>query len=75
MREIKLKMTPIERAKSMLPNIPTDVFDKFFAPLIINDIGWPFFSIYDSLNGTDWYRGRQEGHPIFFLSREKSKKQ
>jgi hypothetical protein len=52
----KIMMTPLERAKSMLPNVPANVFDNFFAPLIINDIGWPFSSIYDSLNGTDWYR-------------------
>ncbi len=49
-------MTPIDRAKAMFPNIPADVFDNFFAPLIINDIGWPSFSIYDALDGTDWYR-------------------
>jgi hypothetical protein len=40
----------------MLPNIPTEVFENFFVPLIINDIGWPFLTIYDSLDGTDWYR-------------------
>ena len=49
-------MRPIDRAKSMLPNIPTEVFENFFVPLIINDIGWPFLTIYDSLDGTDWYR-------------------
>ncbi|MFA4918584.1 MAG: hypothetical protein WC581_04960 [Thermodesulfovibrionales bacterium] len=40
----------------MLPKMPSEVFDTFLVPLIINDIDWPFLSIYDSLNGTDWYR-------------------
>ena len=39
----------------MLPNIPNDVFDFFILPCI-DDIGWPFQSINDSLSGTDWFR-------------------
>lgn len=48
-------MTPIEIARSMLSKVPSEVFDGFFTP-IINDIGWPFTSIHDQLDGTDWYR-------------------
>jgi len=40
----------------MFPDVPLAVFDMFFKPLIINDIGWPFLTINDTLNGTDWYR-------------------
>lgn len=46
----------IERAKLILPNMPDEVFDSFMAPLIINDIGWPFLTAGDSLAGTDWHR-------------------
>lgn len=35
--------------------MPTEVFDYFLKP-IINDIGWPFQSIFSPLAGTDWYR-------------------
>jgi len=49
-------VTDIEKAKSMLSNIPDDAFNSFFAPLIINDIGWPFLTIHDPLDGTDWFR-------------------
>lgn len=48
-------MSTIENAKTMLPLVPIEVFDGFFAP-IINDIGWPFTNIYDHLYGTDWHR-------------------
>jgi len=49
-------MTPLEKAKHHLPLMPKEVFDGFMAPLIINDIGWPFTSASDSLAGTDWFR-------------------
>lgn len=43
------------RAISMLSNLPGEVGEAFLAPLI-QDIGWPFQRIEESLNGTDWYR-------------------
>jgi hypothetical protein len=46
----------IKRAKTMLPNIPDEVFDLFLSPLITNNIGWPFQSLADALYGTDWQR-------------------
>jgi len=49
-------MTPIERAKSMFPNMPDEVFNLWLAPLIINDIGWPFHAIEDSTADTNWFR-------------------
>lgn len=42
-------------ARTMLPNIPAEVFDEFLKPIII-DIGWPFRTIYTLLEGTDWHR-------------------
>lgn len=43
------------RAISMLGDLPAEVGEGFLAPLI-NDVGWPFKGIKDSLYGTDWYR-------------------
>lgn len=43
------------RAASMYGELPMEVGEGFFAPLI-QDIGWPFRSIQDSLHGTDWHR-------------------
>jgi len=36
--------------------MPDEIFNSFLYPLIINDIGWPFLTVDDSINGTDWYR-------------------
>jgi hypothetical protein len=48
-------MKPIEQAKSMFPNMPDELFNIFLSPFI-TDIGWPFLTVYDSIDGTDWYR-------------------
>lgn len=42
-------------ARTMLPNMPTEVFDEFLKPLIIS-YGWPFRTVYVPLNGTEWCR-------------------
>jgi hypothetical protein len=47
-------MTPIERAKAMLPNMPDEVFKLFIAEMFI-DTPWPFSNIDQSLIGTKWY--------------------
>lgn len=46
---------PIKQAKAMLPNMPDEVFDGFLSPLI-DSFGWPFRSVYQILDGTEWYR-------------------
>lgn len=43
------------RASSMLSELPAEVGEGFLAPLI-QDIGWPFETVQDSLHGTDWHR-------------------
>lgn len=43
------------RAASMLNELPMEVGQGFLVPLI-QDIGWPFHSVQDSLHGTDWHR-------------------
>lgn len=46
----------ISNAKSMLPNMPDEVFDGFLKPLIIDHFGWPFTSVNDLSNETEWFR-------------------
>ena len=46
---------PIKQAKAMLPNIPDEVFDGFLSPLI-DSFGWPFSSVSQILDGTEWCR-------------------
>lgn len=48
-------ITPHMRAVAMLPNVPNEVFDDFILPFI-DDIGWPFSNINDSIHKTDWWR-------------------
>lgn len=44
----------VERAKEMLPNVPQDIFDIFLSDLINGSLAWPFNSVNDSLQGTQW---------------------
>ena len=44
-----------ERAKSLFPDMPTDVFEKAIGQFIPN-IGWPFLSLYELTEHTNWYR-------------------
>ncbi len=48
-------MTPVERAKAMLPNIPLELFDAFMVPFI-DDCGLPFINNFDLTHNTPWYQ-------------------
>src|SRR6185369_1579068 len=48
-------ITPVKQAKAMFSNMPEDVFNGFLAPLI-GSYGWPFRSVYQILDGTEWFR-------------------
>jgi len=39
--------------KALFPNIPGEVFEKCFQPLL-NAYGWPFASVHDETEGTMW---------------------
>jgi hypothetical protein len=45
----------LEKAKSMFPNMPDEVFNLWLAPLIESD-GWPFTSVYSSTRNTVWFQ-------------------
>ena len=45
----------LKAAREMLPNVPQDMFDMFFVTLV-EDVGWPFKSKYDSVWDTEWQR-------------------
>lgn len=45
--------TQIQKARSMFPNMPDDIFDQWIASSIPL-MGWTFTSVYDSISGTKW---------------------
>ena len=48
-------VSALSRASRLFPELPAEVSKGFLAPLI-HDIGWPFNSVEECLNGTDWHR-------------------
>lgn len=46
-------MTDTQRAKAMLPNMPTEVFDIWIAPLVAS-AGWPFYTPNDLNIAGSW---------------------
>ena len=47
-------MNPMQKAKSMLPNMPNEVFDTWLLPIIRDHNAWPYFDIFSQHPSQQW---------------------